>query len=114
MIYSEYEAEQDLTNLIEETFDTCDSNKDEIRWLISLLRGFMNIPNKRIEPVADNYKINLWQYQLQNYKNQSIHSDYLSLFLKFSGFLSYLKISHLSQNSTFFSATRTGGTGGES
>ena len=58
MIYSEYEAEQDLTNLIEETFDTCDSNKDEIRWLISLLRGFMNIPNKRIEPVADNYKIN--------------------------------------------------------
>lgn len=80
MIYSEYEAEQDLTNLIEETFDTCDSNKDEIRWLISLIRGFMNIPNKRIEPVADNYKINLWQYQLhpilEKYKKKWKCSNY--------------------------------------
>ena len=54
--------------------------KDEIRWLISLLRGFMNIPNKRIEPVADNYKINLWQYQLhpilEKYKKKWKCSNY--------------------------------------
>jgi hypothetical protein len=67
MRYSEHEAEQDIMNLIEDTFDTCTSNLDEICWLICLLRGFMNIPNKRTESVKNNYKINLWQFQLHPY-----------------------------------------------
>lgn len=64
MIYTEFQKLEDLTDIIEETFNTCDSNKDEIRWLISLLRGFMDIPHKRKEYCAENYKLNLWQYQM--------------------------------------------------
>lgn len=64
MIYTEFQKLEDLTDIIEETFNTCDSNKDEIRWLISLLRGFMDIPHKRKECCAENYKLNLWQYQM--------------------------------------------------
>jgi hypothetical protein len=60
MIYTEFQAEEDLRDIIEDTFDTCSSNKDEIRWLITLLRGFMQIPNKRHEISAENYKLNLW------------------------------------------------------
>lgn len=64
MIYTEFQAEEDLKDIIEDTFDTCTSNRDEIRWLITLLRGFMQIPNKRHEISSENYKLNLWQYQL--------------------------------------------------
>lgn len=74
MNYSNFHAEQDITNIIEETFDTCSSNKDELYWIISLLRGFLNIPNKRHEPVKENYQLNMWQYQihpiLQNFRKK--------------------------------------------
>ena len=64
MIYSEYAMEQELKTIIEDTFNTCESNRDEIRWLISILRAICHIPHKRTEYKAENYKLNLWQYQL--------------------------------------------------
>ncbi len=80
MIYTDLQAEEDLMDLIEGTFDTCESNKDEIRWLICLLRGFMNIPNKRNEYHAENYKLNKWQYELhpilETYKKKWKCSNY--------------------------------------
>lgn len=33
MIYTEFQAEEDLRDIIEDTFDTCSSNRDEIRWI---------------------------------------------------------------------------------
>lgn len=80
MIYTEFQEEQDLQDLIEDTFDLCVSNKDEIYWLICLLRGFMNIPHKRTEYCPENFEINKWQYQLhpiiEKYKRKWKHSNY--------------------------------------
>lgn len=77
--YSAYREEQALLDLIEDTFDLCTTNKEEIYWLISLLRGLMNIPNKRKEYCAENYKLNMWQYNLEpiieKYKKQYHHSN---------------------------------------
>ena len=64
MIYTDFEAEEDIKEIIENTFDTCENNRDEIRWLISILRGFMRIKHKRLEQNSETYKLNLWQYQL--------------------------------------------------
>ena len=64
MIYTDFEAEEDIKEIIENTFDTCENNRDEIRWLISILRGFMRIKHKRLEQNPETYKLNLWQYQL--------------------------------------------------
>lgn len=64
MIYSEYRVEQEINDILEESFDTCSSNKEEIVWLITLLRAFMKIPNKRLENVAENYQLNAWQMQI--------------------------------------------------
>lgn len=64
MIYTNFEAEEDIKEIIENTFDTCENNRDEIRWLISILRGFMRIKHKRLEQNPETYKLNLWQYQL--------------------------------------------------
>ena len=68
----------DLKTLIEETFDTCNDRKDEIRWIICLLRGLMNIPTKRIEYHIENYKLRAWQYQLnpiiEKYKRKWNHT----------------------------------------
>lgn len=61
---STFKREKDLEILIEETFDLCITNRDEIYWLICLIRSFLNIPNKRVEPVVDNFRINRWQQQL--------------------------------------------------
>lgn len=80
MIYTEQKEIEDLKNLIEDTFDLCTTNKEEIYWLICLLRGLLNIPNKRLETINENYKINLWQYQLhpiiEKYKKRWHHSNY--------------------------------------
>ena len=80
MIRTEFVEENDITDLIEDTFDLCISNKDEIYWLICLLRGFMNIPNKRTEYCVENFEINKWQYQLhpiiEKYKLKWKHSNY--------------------------------------
>jgi hypothetical protein len=64
MIKTSQKFEEDIKTAIEDTFDTCSTNREEIYWLICILRGFMNIKNKRKEAVVDNYRINLWQYQL--------------------------------------------------
>lgn len=80
MIPSKNKELEDLENLIEDTFDLCTTNKEEIYWIICLLRGLLNIPNKCIETTNENYKINLWQYQLhpiiEKYKKRYKHSNY--------------------------------------
>lgn len=80
MIKTTFKEERDLEELIEDTFDLCVSNKDEIYWLICLLRGFMNIPNKRTEYCQENFEINRWQYQLhpiiEKHKKRYHHSCY--------------------------------------
>ena len=69
----------DLKDLLEYTFDMCNSNREELYWLVCILRGLMNIPNKCTEPVYDNYKINAWQYKLypyiEKYKRKWHHSN---------------------------------------
>lgn len=65
MIYSDYQIEENIKTIINDTFDTCENNRDEIRWLLSILRSFMCIPRKRNEYKAESFKLNLWQYQLQ-------------------------------------------------
>lgn len=79
MIYTEFQEEQDLKDIIEETFDLCTTNKEEIYWLITLLRNFMQIPNKRTEFNKENYKLNLWQYNLypiiEKYRKKWKHSN---------------------------------------
>lgn len=62
--YSDQHIEEDLKVLIEETFDTCSTNREELYWIITLLRAFMRIGNKRIENKADVMQLNLWQYQM--------------------------------------------------
>jgi hypothetical protein len=64
MIYSEFQMEEDLADIIEDTFDTCSSNREEIYWLISFLRGIIGIKNKDKRTLPDNYKLNMWQYQM--------------------------------------------------
>jgi len=62
--YSDQHIEEDLKVLIEETFDTCSTNREELYWIIILLRAFMRIGNKRIENKADVMQLNMWQYQM--------------------------------------------------
>lgn len=64
MNYSYKHFEEDTLNLIEDTFNTCTSNKDEIRWLITLLRAFCDIPIKRTDTSTESYNLRLWQYQM--------------------------------------------------
>lgn len=70
----------DLKDLLEYTFNQCKTNREELYWLVCILRGLMNIPNKCTSPVYDNYKINYWQYKLhpyiEKYKNRWHHSNY--------------------------------------
>lgn len=58
---TEYRFEQDIDSFLEESFNLCRTNREEIYWLITVLRGFMNIGNKRIEGKIDTYKLNYWQ-----------------------------------------------------
>lgn len=61
---TEHMFEEDINDFLEESFDLCQTNREEIYWLITVLRGFMNIGNKRTEPEVDTYKLNYWQYIL--------------------------------------------------
>lgn len=62
--YSDQHIEEDIKVLIEETFDTCSTNREELYWIITLLRAFMRIGNKRTENKADIMQLNMWQYQM--------------------------------------------------
>ena len=62
--YSDKHIEEDIKCIIEETFDTCLSNREEIYWLIALLRAFMRLPNKNTVLSADNMQLNKWQYEM--------------------------------------------------
>ena len=63
-VYSDKHIEEDIKCIIEETFDTCLSNREEIYWLITLLRAFMRLPNKDIRMNSDNMQLNKWQYEM--------------------------------------------------
>ena len=63
-VYSDKHIEEDIKCIIEETFDTCLSNREEIYWLIILLRAFMRLPNKNTVLSADNMQLNKWQYEI--------------------------------------------------
>ena len=63
-VYSDKHIEEDIKCIIEETFDTCLSNREEIYWLITLLRVFMRLPNKNTVLSADNMQLNKWQYEI--------------------------------------------------
>lgn len=61
---TEHQFEQDISDFLEESFDLCQTNREEIYWLITVLRGFMGIGNRRTDPEIDTYKLNYWQYIL--------------------------------------------------
>ena len=63
-VYSDKHIEEDIKCIIEETFDTCLSNREEIYWLITLLRAFMSLANKNTVLSADNMQLNKWQYEM--------------------------------------------------
>lgn len=63
-VYSDKHIEEDIKCIIEETFDTCLSNREEIYWLITLLRAFMRLHNKNTVLSADNMQLNKWQYEM--------------------------------------------------
>lgn len=56
--------EHDIANFLEESFDLCRTNREEAYWLIAVLRGFLNVGNKRTDLKTDVYKLNYWQYIL--------------------------------------------------
>ena len=63
-IYSEHHIQEDIKGIIEDTFDTCLSNREEVYWLITLLRAFMRVPNKNTSLNPDNMQLNKWQYEI--------------------------------------------------
>ena len=63
-VYSDKHIEEDIKCIIEETFDTCLSNREEIYWLITLLRAFMRLPNKNTVLSTDNTQLNKCQYEM--------------------------------------------------
>ncbi len=69
-----------LTVLIEDTFDMCETNKEELYWLVCLVRGLMNCPNQRVSgDKIQNMKINYWQNMLdpfiRKYKRKFHHGS---------------------------------------
>ena len=73
----------DLYTIIEDTFDTCSSSREEVYWLIAILKLFLNSPNKYTQYTADNAQINYWMYSLypivEGWKTKYHHStaDYV-------------------------------------
>lgn len=54
----------ELYEVIEDTFDTCSSSREEVYWLIAILKLFLNSPNKYTQLTPDNAQINYWMYSL--------------------------------------------------
>lgn len=69
----------ELYEVIEDTFDTCSSSREELYWLIAILKLFLNSPNKYTQLTADNAQINYWIYSLypivENWKRKYHHSS---------------------------------------
>ena len=63
-LYTDQRIEEDLKTLIEDTFDSCTTNREEIYWLISLLRGLMRQESKETVNNAENVHLRAWQYQM--------------------------------------------------
>ena len=68
----------ELYTVIEDTFNTCSSSKEELYWLIAILKLFLNSPNKYTQLTADNAQINYWIYSLypivEGWKTKYHHS----------------------------------------
>ncbi len=54
----------ELYEVIEDTFDTCSSSREEVYWLVAMLKLFLNSPNKYTQSTTDNAQINYWMYSL--------------------------------------------------
>lgn len=73
----------ELYEVIEDTFDTCSSSREEVYWLVAILKLFLNSPNKYTQYTADNAQINYWMYSLypivEGWKTKYHHSttDYV-------------------------------------
>ena len=63
-VFTNQHIEEDIKNILEDTFDLCKSNREEIYWLITILRAFMKIPNKEKKMSMDNMHLNEWQYNV--------------------------------------------------
>lgn len=63
-IKTEFQCFDDLNDIIEESFNDCISNREEIAWLISLVRNLLNLRNRRYDFNKDNIRINWWQDNL--------------------------------------------------
>ena len=78
--YSNYLEEDELYDTIERTFDTCSTKREEIYWLICVLRNLLNIPCKRSEQNVDNLNIREMQLGLhgifEKYKKKYYHSNH--------------------------------------
>ena len=68
----------ELYEVIEDTFDTCSSSREEVYWLIAILKLFLNSPNRYTQFTADNMQINYWIYSLypivEGWKTKYHHS----------------------------------------
>lgn len=68
----------ELYTIIEETFDTCSSSREELYWLIAIIKILTNNSNKYTECTSDNAQINYWIYSLypiiENWKRKYHHS----------------------------------------
>lgn len=68
----------ELYTLIEDSFNACDSNKEELYWLVSILKLLMNSANQRKETCIENMQINYWMYclypHIEEYKKKYHHS----------------------------------------
>ena len=68
----------ELYEVIEDTFDTCSSSREEAYWLVAILKLFLNSPNKYTQLTTDNMQINYWMYMLypivEGWKTKYHHS----------------------------------------
>lgn len=68
----------ELYEVIEDTFNTCSSSREEIYWLIAILKLFLNSPNKYTQLTKENAQINYWIYSLypivEGWKTKYHHS----------------------------------------
>ena len=68
----------ELYEVIEETFDTCSSSREEVYWLVAILKLFLNSPNKYTQLTVDNTQSNYWMYTLypiiEGWKTKYHHS----------------------------------------